>query len=335
MKNHERISLCTMLMVAGTLALGCGEDGRDVMGGGTSSGFGSSTDDGAGSESGTMDGTTALPDDTTGGEVGPGVDLQCGGQGGADVDDGVICFYDVEAKDKGPAANLEYALVDLDGQPAIYVKVVFATWFVDNTYGDNAIGWDDGHKFKDLVGSDRANIVMRNAEGEVVLDFDLDYLEEDEDASSGFRSMGVWKKNGEMHTGDPSAILAANSSLSRNLNERGYGELIKDSPATDDQYTPNPAAPDWDFRVVYEVWVDASLFTQDGAGAFAEACVLSIHASPSKLGENTREVVPDECPPGWGCFEEEDGCAECEPSAHQDPDMSEDCDPTDGIPAVP
>lgn len=328
-----------VLATASMLALGCGDEPRDPGLDGSSTGFGvpdeetgsgttsiasGSADDGGSSTGGaeSTDGTTGVEDQ------GPGIDVHCGDHGGAAPEDGVICFYDVETMDQGPAANLEYELVDLDGQEAIYIKVVFAPWFVDNTYGDTAIGWPDGHPFDKLVGSDHANIVMRNAEGEVVLDFDLDYIEDDDDAPSGFRSMGVWEKNGEMNVGEPSAILAANSSLSRNLNERGYGQYTEDSPPTDASYTPNPAAPDWDFRVVYEVWVDASLFGEDGV----EACLLSVHASPSKLGENTREVVPEECPPGWGCFEK-DGCIECD--APYDPDQSGSCDPGDGIPPVP
>ncbi len=351
MTRDERVTMGAVLTIAGALAAGCGGDGRNVevdesatfstsgADGSGETGPASTTDgaadaDGTGADSTT--GSTPDGDTTTGGPIdeGPGVDLQCAGHGGAEPGDGVICFYGVEVMDQGPAASLEYQLVDLNGQEAIYIRVVFAPWFVDNTYGENTIGWPDGHPFDKLVSSDHANLVMKNAAGDVVLDFDLDYLEDDDVAASGFRSQGVWEKNGGMNEpkDDPSAILAANTSLSRNLNERGYGEYTTDSPATDQAYTPNPAAPFWDFRVVYEVWVDASMFASDGDEAFAEACVQSIHASPSKSGDNTIEVVPDECPPGWGCFEKE-GCTDCEPSS--DPDSSDDCDPTDGIPSVP
>ena len=53
-----------------------------------------------------------------------------------------------------------------------------------------------------------------------------------------------------------------------------------------------------------------------------------IHASPSKLEGNTVEVIPDECPPGWGCFEV-DGCT-CDSAP--DPDGTDECDPTEGVP---
>lgn len=344
--HHRRVlglggalGLASFLSIASMLS-GCGTVPDEVTATDGVTTDGSTTADSAGFDDTVMEDATAstVSDSADGGSgattddpPGPGIDVQCDGQGGSDPDDGVICFYDVEGQDMGPAANLEYSLVQLDGQDAIYVKLVFAPWFADNTYGANAVDWPEGHEFDELVGSDRANLVMTNAAGEVVLDFDLDYIEDDEDAPSGFRSQGVWEKNGEMHVGDPDAVLAANSSLSRNLNERGHDQYLEDSPATDDAYTPNPAAPDWDFRVVYEVWVDASLFEGEG-GPFAEVCVMSIHASPSKADDNEVDVVPDECPPGWGCFLE-DGCTECDPFT--DPDLGEDCDPGDGIPPVP
>lgn len=269
------------------------------------------------------------------GEDGPGVDVQCAGVGGSEPDDGVICFYDVDTMDVEPAASVEYELVELEGQAAIYVRLVFAPWFADNTYGENQIGWPKKHTFDELVGSDHAHLVMSNSSGEVVLDFELDYIDEDPSAPSGYRCLGVWDGNGKMNEGDPSAILAANSSLSRNLNERGHSANLEDSPATDENYTPNPGTLDWDYRIVYEVWVDATLFSEGGDTPFSETCVQSIHASPAKSDEHTKDVVPELCPPGWDCFRE-DGCTQCDPSEVTDPDSSTDpCDPTAGLPPVP
>jgi hypothetical protein len=47
---------------------------------------------------------------------------------------------------------------------------------------------------------------------------------------------------------------------------------------------------------VYELWVDAEAFGDSG---FGEASIESVHASPSKLGENTVPVTPEPCPPEW------------------------------------
>jgi hypothetical protein len=62
-----------------------------------------------------------------------------------------------------------------------------------------------------------------------------------------------------------------------------------------------------------------------------QACIDFIHASPSKADSNTKEVTPDACPPGWGCYDSDDGCGECDGF---DPDLGDLCDPTDGIPPV-
>src|SRR5690606_38669501 len=63
---------------------------------------------------------------------------------------------------------------------------------------------------------------------------------------------------------------------------------------TDDAYTPNPDAPTWDFRVVYEVWVSEEPFGEDG---FGDARIEYVHASPSKADGSTLIVVPGPCPP--------------------------------------
>jgi hypothetical protein len=107
-----------------------------------------------------------------------------------------------------------------------------------------------------------------------------------------------------MTLGDASSVLDAITSLDRNLNERGLTSYLVDSPATDEQYTPNPAAPEWDFRVVYEAWVKAEIF----GGAEPDAPWLEyVHASPAKSSEDTLIVEEGECPPDWECTDP-DGC---------------------------
>jgi hypothetical protein len=109
-----------------------------------------------------------------------------------------------------------------------------------------------------------------------------------------------------MLVGDASTILASATSIDRNLNGCGYcksaacgGDCTIDSPATDAKYTPNAAAPNWDYRVVYEVWVSAAAFAGKGFGG---ASISFVHASPSKASTNTVTVVPRPCG-GDGCPE--------------------------------
>jgi hypothetical protein len=266
---------------------------------------------------------------TTGG-AGSGLVVPCGDEGTADPDLGIICFFDVVNPDMEPAATIEHSVGEFDGQQALYIRLTLAPWFVDNTYGVNAIGWPNDHKFGDLVGSDHAEIHLRDPAGTTVYHFATDYITDNDDSPSGYLSMGIWGGEGKMFEGDETQVLAATSSISRNLNDRGYAEYVVDSPATDEDYTPNPATPEWDYRVVYEVWIALSGFTAEQLPV--SACIENIHASPSKVDSNTVDVIPDECPPGWGCWKVEGGCGECDA---YDPDLGDLCDPTAGGAPVP
>jgi len=99
-----------------------------------------------------------------------------------------------------------------------------------------------------------------------------------------------------MILGAASAITKAMSSLDRNLNERGYKTFVVDSPATSATYAPPASAPNWDFRVVYEAWIDNGAF---GAAGYGDVKLTFVHASPSKASSNTLSVVPGPCPPDW------------------------------------
>jgi hypothetical protein len=48
--------------------------------------------------------------------------------------------------------------------------------------------------------------------------------------------------------------------------------------------------------VVYEVWIDLGAF---GGAGFGQAYINSVHASPSKVANNTVDVTPSPCPPTW------------------------------------
>ena len=52
-------------------------------------------------------------------------------------------------------------------------------------------------------------------------------------------------------------------------------------------------ATDWDYRVSYEIWVSPEAF---GAAGFGSALIENVHASPSKLTDNTVDVTPAPCP---------------------------------------
>lgn len=254
-----------------------------------------------------------------------------------------VCFYDPGTPDV-PAATIEQVLEVVDNAEWVHIRLTLNPDFVDNTYGENAIGWDaeaaavapspappppaasdpaapadpggvaaepnrpaprpqrearpgrgeQGHTFRDLLGSDHAEMQLLDADGVVAAQFRIDYLSESDSAASGFASLGVVGGEGKMIIGEPEWVLAATTSLDRNMNACRLGSFTESSPPTDELYTPAPEATDWDYRVAYEIWVSSEAF---GASGFGSALIENVHASPSKLASNTVDVQPAPCPP--------------------------------------
>ena len=194
------------------------------------------------------------------------------------------------------------------GGDAVYVVLAIDKDFVDNTYGVNAVGWPSGHTFSQLVGSDHAQFLGYDASDTKVLDFKLDYITAKSGTPSGYASLGVSGGDGKMNLGSAAHILQWGTSLEYSLNSTGYcsggncsglgTNLLVDSPATDEFYTPNPTYPDWVFDVIYEVKIDSAAFV----GGFGAMEIPYIHASPSKIGENTIYAEPGVCPGEIGDF---------------------------------
>ncbi|HKP57965.1 MAG TPA: hypothetical protein VJV78_14630 [Polyangiales bacterium] len=166
-------------------------------------------------------------------------------------------------------------------------------------------GGKAGHTWKDLVGSDHAEFVVTNEAGELVTQFKLDYVSVNAKAPSGYASLGVLGGDGKMIKGDSKWIAKWMTSIDRNLNERGYASYTEDSPETDKDYTPNDATPNWDYRVVYEVWIDNAAF---GSSSFGGAKIEHVHASPSKAANDTLLVKPGDCP-----CQKDGGCGDTPP----------------------
>lgn len=234
------------------------------------------------------------------------------------------CYFN-EGDSDTLAAVVERRLEVINDTNWIHIRLTFNPDFVDNTYGENAIGWGgdaaealptaeppmpgdpaapkppakprkgkQGHTFKDLLGSDHAEFMLKTESGDLAMHFKLDYISEGMDTASGYGSAGVTGGDGKLIVGEPEWILGATSSLSRNLNGCGYGEYTTDSPATDEDYTPNDEAPGWDYRVVYEVWVAEEAL---GGEELEDVSIEYVHASPSKA-DDTQIVTEGPCPPG-------------------------------------
>lgn len=316
----------------GSGANGSGANGSGANGSGASGNSGGS---GNGSGSGASSGVpTPFPgsgsaDDPLTPGCDPSTKDQCGGtcEAGGGDDTTVIrppatlCFAGAEdPTPDDPTAVIEQVIETVNGVSMVHLRIIFDPAFVDNTYGENAVGWGaeettetepdammpmpgmpkppkmkGGHTFGDLVGSDHVELLLTDGDGNTVMDFKIDYVSEDASSPCGYASLGVEGGEGKVIAGDGSAVLDVATSIDRNLNGCGYCMTV-DSPATDAGYTANSDAPNWDYRVVYEVWIALEAF---GSSGFGQAYIESVHASPSKLATNTVEVFASPCPETW------------------------------------
>ena len=178
----------------------------------------------------------------------------------------------------------------------VTLRVTFSKSFVDNCYtsSGNANNWNRSHTFGNLEGSDHLQWSIKDANGVERLAFKQDYIEEDPSFPSGYGTAGFDGDGGDPSTGNASDVLSFRTSLSTNLNDFGYIYLTN-SPTTDANYTPNPVAPNWIYDVWYEVTVKASVF---GTTGFGYVDVASVHASPSKTGNNTETITSNPCASG-------------------------------------
>ena len=300
---------------------GNGGDGDSAGGDGDGDGDSDNGGDGDGDGDGTDDrpavnfipmfpgaGTSDAAQPLQGGEV-------CDSVAGATVEavsQVTRCFFGQEDR-VNPAATIEQVLECVDGVQTIHLRLTFDPSFADNSYGDNAVGWADGHTFDELVGSDHAELLLVDGNGDVAMELKVDYISESDTAPSGYAS-GCVSDGGKVNEGDEAHVIECSTSLDKNLNERGYSDYLEHSPATDEDYTPSMEAPEWDYRIVYEVWVDVEAF---GDAGFSGAFINQVHASPSKEDDNTIEVTPGECPP---CVETPDvACDDGPPPGNDDP----------------
>jgi hypothetical protein len=176
----------------------------------------------------------------------------------------------------------------------------------DNSYGDNSIGWKPNrpHRYKDLVNSDHAGILIKNASNQVKLSFNMDYLTEFAGAPSGYKSLGVTGGDGGMLTGT-SAGIQVTTSLANNLNNinipglfnavthaqlTGSVDLFEDSPPTDPAHQTynisDAALAGWDFHDTYYARISMSNPAMTGfnpATWTVAPNATQLHNSPDKL----------------------------------------------------
>lgn len=245
------------------------------------------------------------------------------------IDAGATCFFGEEMET--PSATVEYITESIEENEYVHLRVVFDPNFVDTVYGACSVdtGWpakggkkpkdpkpgmpEDpnapeepapeeetpiGHTFEDLLRSDHVELMLYNCDDELSMHMKVDFLD-DKTATTecGYATAGVSGGEGEMFVGEASDVLAVGTSLDRNMNGCGYCELENSPCPSGDSFEPSAEAPEWDFRMVYELWIKRSAFGDSG---FCRPDVEYVHASPAKADVDTVLVEPGDCPPPPG-----------------------------------
>ena len=169
----------------------------------------------------------------------------------------------------------------------------------DNSYGVNLVGWGTkDHTFNALKNSDNLQVKFKKSNGDVVLDFYLDYLSVKSGTNSGYDSLGPLGGDGSMVSGSSSNIMSWSTSLADNLNNLGFfaggtqvvglppTDLLIDSPPTisSTRYTLPFVSPftGWNFVNSYTVTIKAAAFPGGFVAGGYSVSFPSVHNSPPK-----------------------------------------------------
>ncbi|MBI2897523.1 MAG: hypothetical protein HYY06_28450 [Deltaproteobacteria bacterium] len=234
-------------------------------------------------------------DGTSGGFGDDGVgegSLGSGSSGDLPDEGGSFCFYpnDGAPLPDEPVARAWMSMEVVDGVDVLHGIIAFSTAFVDNTYGANSSSGyrgGRGHTFLDLVRSDHVQVGFLDESGALVLEAKFDYFSDGASTPTGYGNLGVTGADGSVLAGSPDAVVSTMTSQDWNFNELGC--VFTES-------SPGPGECDgWNEQVVYEMWVRRSIF--EGGGGFGGLKFDSVHASPSRISEDTVTVEPGDCPP--------------------------------------
>ena len=219
-----------------------------------------------------------------------------------------VCLQGTDPKTASQTGAVINTTVNANG--TITIRVTLSRGFADTAYGPNstATGWPGtGRKYKQIWTSDELEMKLKDANGNVATDFQIDLLSPDSHALSGYSSSGIasgsGNRDGALLKGNASDIVSWDTSIARNLNTSGWRDF-NNSPAVDANYhyingsdhTPGFDPSKWDWDTWYEVTVKPSAF---GSAGYGSVEVPSLHSSPSKTGvdQPSLKVVPCAPPP--------------------------------------
>jgi len=167
------------------------------------------------------------------------------------------------------------------------VQVSLVQGFNDNTYGTNTdpLWGSKTHTFKDLLGSDKAEFKFADGAGNVVLDFDVDYIGQVKTTGpvqiapnvtatygSGYGTLGVLGGDGKVISGDAGFIKSLDTTFSDDLNAP---EFVNDKSVL----TNSSTSPNWNKVNGYTVVISGAAF---GSNGFGSVSIPAIHDSPAR-----------------------------------------------------
>jgi hypothetical protein len=207
---------------------------------------------------------------------------------------GAVCFFGEGMEE--PSATVEYITESVENDEYVHLRVIFDPDFVDTTFGECSLetGWKKMHTYKALNGSDHVELKLYDCADDLSMHMKVDFIDDKTaDGACGLGTAGVTGGDGEMFVGDAAHVLAVGTSLDRNMNGCGYCDKEESPCPGGEFYEPSPNAPEWDFRMVYELWIDVEAF---GDAGFCRPDIEYVHASPAKAEADTVTVESDDCP---------------------------------------
>jgi hypothetical protein len=199
-----------------------------------------------------------------------------------------------------------------DGSGGVWITYIQSYNLNDNSYGANAVGWGTkGHKFGDLVGSDKAQFVIKDNSGNTVMNFYFDYISVKSGTPSNYDTLGVTGGEGAISVGNAAWVMSdSTTSFAVDLNRLGYFSggvcnvtginLLVDSPPTTGSSSyvfANPAdfPNGWDFNDTYYVHISAAAFGGNDPSLYT-VTVPSVHNSPAKICQPDLPSAPPSSP---------------------------------------
>ena len=175
----------------------------------------------------------------------------------------------------------------------VWVAWVISKSYVDNTYGTGTVGIylnpvknECGHDFGDLLDSDGQQFKFYNCTNELVFNafFDLIYPNGSTPSEYGIPAWG--DEENVLYTGDGSLVEYNTSTLwnvNYYYNTTDPYDVTVNSPNINHTYTLHANYTEWEFRHIYEIRMNRTLFGGCSMNKSATELV-EIHASPNKLG---------------------------------------------------